>query len=352
MADTQPHADPPEPGDQPPGTALNRAAGSDRDGNVLDGNSLAATAFDETALSAKGSETAAPPRSDSVFRFRRAVLRGMAVTLPPVLTIVILVWAFTTIRQYVLTPVEAGTRELIVWQIAEVRSEPPGAESRLPRLTFDGLPYRRLAPAAGMTTAEYIPEEVYLWLRAAQPDEGLPSTGFQAYRLYVQGKYLRPEVVIPIFVCLFLLFLYLLGKLLAVGAWDALERGIQRLPFVRSVYRSVKKVTNFVFVENPQKYKRVVAVEYPRKGIWSIGLVTSDGVSEVNAAAREPTVTVLLPGSPTPITGYCVMIPRRETHDVQLTIDQALQFYLSCGVSVPPQQMSGANSGGIEPARV
>jgi uncharacterized membrane protein len=82
----------------------------------------------------------------------------------------------------------------------------------------------------------------------------------------------------------------------------------------------------------------VVAVEYPRKGIWSIGLVTSDGMSDVVNAAREPCVTVVLPGSPTPVTGYCVMVPTRETHDLGMTIDQALQFYVSCGVAVPKSQ--------------
>jgi uncharacterized membrane protein len=86
------------------------------------------------------------------------------------------------------------------------------------------------------------------------------------------------------------------------------------------------------------QYKRVVAVEYPRKGIWSIGLVTSDGVSDVVTAAREPCVSVVLPGSPTPVTGYCVMVPTRETHDLHMSIDQALQFYVSCGVAVPKTQ--------------
>jgi uncharacterized membrane protein len=97
-------------------------------------------------------------------------------------------------------------------------------------------------------------------------------------------------------------------------------------------------VTNFVLVDKQVQYKRVVAVEYPRKGIWSVGLVTSDAVASVVGAAREPCVTVVLPGSPTPITGYCVMVPTRETHDLDMTIDQALQFYVSCGVAVPKSQ--------------
>ena len=141
----------------------------------------------------------------------------------------------------------------------------------------------------------------------------------------------------------------------ALGVWygRVSERAIRRLPLVRSVYSSVKRVTNFVLVDKQVQYKRVVAVEYPRKGIWSIGLVTSDGVSDVVTAAREPCVTVVLPGSPTPITGYCVMVPTRETHDLNLTIDQALQFYVSCGVAVPKSQhVERVNSRPVPPPHV
>ena len=274
-----------------------------------------------------------PPRRESIFRFRTAVLRGLAVLLPPVLTIVILAWAINTVRQYVLTPVEDGVRELLVWQMADIRVEPAGQETFKPQVEFDGVTYQRLS------SGEFIPLEMHKWLDANVSYAEPFRTGKEAYRAYVNARYLRPQWVVPIFSVLFLLFLYVLGKLLAAGIWDIFERGLLRLPIVRSVYRSVRKVTNFLFTENQQHYKRVVAVEYPRKGIWSIGLVTSDGVSLVNQAAREPTVTVLLPGSPTPVTGYCVMIPTRETHDLRMTIDQALQFYISCGVSVPPHQM-------------
>jgi uncharacterized membrane protein len=275
-----------------------------------------------------------PARTESVFRFRSAVLRGLAVTLPPVLTIVILAWAINTVRQYVLTPVEDGVRELLVWRLADIQVEPAGEETRKPQTEFHGVTYQRLAPSG-----QYIPLEMHQWLRTNVPDAGPFGTGKAAYRAYVDARYLRPQWVVPIFSVLFLLFLYVLGRLLAAGIWDIFERGLLALPIVRSVYSSVRKVTNFLFTENQQHYKRVVAVEYPRKGIWSIGLVTSEGVSLVNDAAREPTVTVLLPGSPTPITGYCVMVPTRETYDIRMTIDQALQFYISCGVSVPPHQM-------------
>jgi uncharacterized membrane protein len=273
--------------------------------------------------------TPPPSRRGSLFRFRPSVLRGVALILPPVLTIVILVWIASTIELYLLNPVEKITREIWVQVTKDIREAPAGVQDAV--LSFDGQYYVRLA------SGEYIPEEVHAWLRANLYDL-VPDKGEAAYRRYVAERYLRREIVVPVFLCVFVLVLYFLGKWLAFGTGEFFERAIRRLPLVRSVYSSVKKVTNFVLVDKQVQYKRVVAVEYPRKGIWSIGLVTSDSVSEVVSAAREPCVTVVLPGSPTPITGYCVMVPTRETYDLNMSIEQALQFYVSCGVAVPKAQ--------------
>jgi uncharacterized membrane protein len=270
-----------------------------------------------------------PSRRASLFRFRPSVLRGVALILPPVLTIVILVWIASTIELYLLNPVESITREIWVQVTKDIREAPPGVRDSV--LSFDGEPYVRLA------SGEYIPDEVHSWLRENLYDL-VPDKGEAAYHRYVAERYLRREIVVPVFLCVFVLVLYFLGKWLAFGTGEFFERLIRRLPLVRSVYSSVKKVTNFVLVDKQVQYKRVVAVEYPRKGIWSIGLVTSDSVSEVVSAAREPCVTVVLPGSPTPITGYCVMVPTRETYDLNMTIEQALQFYVSCGVAAPKAQ--------------
>jgi uncharacterized membrane protein len=108
---------------------------------------------------------------------------------------------------------------------------------------------------------------------------------------------------------------------------------------VRTVYASVKQVTDFLFSEREIQVARVIAVEYPRKGIWSLGLVTSDGMMEIRDAVGEPVLTVLVPTSPMPMTGFAVTIKKSETIDLNITIDQAFQFIASCGVVVPPQQM-------------
>ena len=87
------------------------------------------------------------------------------------------------------------------------------------------------------------------------------------------------------------------------------------------------------------EFNRVVAVEYPRKGIWSVGFVTGESMLDIHGAANEPMVSVLMPTSPMPATGFTVSVKKSETVDLNITIDQAIQFVVSCGVVVPMQQM-------------
>lgn len=269
--------------------------------------------------------------------FRGVLVRGLSLLLPPILTIVILVWVVNTVQTYVLEPVKLSAREVLVWAIADVREAPRGANPNDTTLLADGRTYTRLS------SGQYVAASVVDWLRENLPDEVLPSTGEEVYRTYVEERFLQPQYVIPIFLCLFVLFLYVLGKFLTVQIGGLFDWGILRLPLVRKVYAAVKQVTDFVFGENlgeslPAHYKQVVAIEYPRPGLWSIGLVMGEAVLDVNTAAREPCVTVMLPTSPALFTVKPVMLPQSKTHNLNMTIDQALQFIISCGVVMPPHQ--------------
>ena len=83
-----------------------------------------------------------------------------------------------------------------------------------------------------------------------------------------------------------------------------------------------------------------MAVEYPRKGIWTVAFATGESLLDVESAANEPVMTVLIPTSPMPFTGFTITVKKSETVDLNLTIDQAFQFVVSCGVVVPPQQIT------------
>jgi uncharacterized membrane protein len=101
-------------------------------------------------------------------------------------------------------------------------------------------------------------------------------------------------------------------------------------------------VTDFLFSAPEIEYTRVVAVEYPRKGIWSLGMVTGESMLDISNAANEPVLSLLVPTSPMPFTGFTVTVKKSETIDLNITIDQAFQFIISCGVVVPPHQLAEA----------
>ena len=291
----------------------------------------------------------APRSRDSRLRpFRQAVLRGLGVVLPPLLTVVIFLWVAGTIQQYALEPVTIGARNLmaIYWarQDAEKLAD-PAVERQL-----RGAPKSLTLPSGEQYARSpgglYLPREVLDAVTSDNP-AGVVLSGNPrvVYQRYAELTYLTPQRVVPLFLCVFVLVLYLLGKFLAAGIgrvfWNLMERGVYRLPLVRNVYDSVKQVTDFMFDDREIEYTRVVAVEYPRKGVWSLGFVTGESLAEIRSATGEPMLSMMIPSSPMSVTGYTVTVPKSETIDLNLTMDQALQFVISCGVVVPAHQVQG-----------
>jgi len=275
--------------------------------------------------------------------FRRAVLRGLAVLLPPLLTIVIFLWVWNTVTNYLLEPMETGARQILTKHYQKnirAKGKIPADQVINGRAALGTTVYQQLEDG------RFVLADDYHYLKNELISDPLPQNASEFYRVFVERKFLQGYIVIPFFLCVFLLMLYLLGKFLAAGAgrffWMQFERVINRLPLIRNVYSSVKQVTDFMFSEREIEYTRVVAVEYPRKGIWTLAMVTGESLLDIRAAANEPVLSVLIPTSPMPFTGFTVTIKKSETIDLNITIDQAFQFIVSCGVVVPTQQVSEA----------
>lgn len=285
--------------------------------------------------------TASTTDHRSLAPFRHAVVRGLGVLLPPLLTLVIFLWVGNSVVKYVLEPLEATAEHLLVASadIRELEQMPAdlvagGAQT----INLDEVTYYRLGD-------QFVPVNVFNYAKQRSV-EPLPETAMGVYQTYVREKWLQRRFVIPIFLCFFILALYLLGKFLAAGIgrffWSQFEALIDRLPLVRNVYSSVKQVTDFLITDPDLDYTRVVAVEYPRKGIWTVAFVTGESLLDIESAANEPVMSVLIPTSPMPFTGFTMTVKKSETIDLNLTIDQAFQFVVSCGVVVPPQQLTRA----------
>ncbi len=260
--------------------------------------------------------------------FRRAVLRGIALVLPPVLTIVTLLWVASTVQVYVLRPVTVGAREVLIWWLSDVRFDSDEVAPGKPTLEINGRMYERLE------SGQYVPKQV------VADQAVLPPNARAAYEQYVTTHYLQPTIVVPVFLVVFVAVLYVLGKLFTARMAAVFETIVARLPLVRGVYASVKKVTDVALVDQGDvQYLRAVAIEFPRAGIWTIGLVTGEGMSDIAGAAGEACVTVAVPGSPVPFTGNVVTVPKSAAHDLNITIEEALQFFISCGVVVPLREL-------------
>jgi uncharacterized membrane protein len=255
--------------------------------------------------------------------FRGAVLRGLAIVMPPLLTIVLFIWAWTVIESYILVPVERLAERVISHQTREVVSSVPQGASAIVSDGGQVITFRynfRVFVQAGKNR----------WIGYYDSD-------------YIKANYLRRTTVLPLFISSFLLILYLMGKFVAAGIGrmivHSLESLIHRLPLVSNVYSSVKQVTDLIFTERETEFSRVVAVEYPRKGIWSVGFVTGESFAELRGLANEPVLAVLMPTSPMPMTGFTITVLKSETIELNMTLDQALQFIVSCGVVTPPNHI-------------
>ena len=123
--------------------------------------------------------------SSAMRPFRRAVLGGLGVLCPPLLTVLIIVWAINTTKSYFLEPVTGWAREGLVYCLADIRDDLPAPLPGSSAVTADGLRYHRL------DNGTFIPDSVYELVRK-QSDELLPSTGEGFYRRYVDLTYLRP----------------------------------------------------------------------------------------------------------------------------------------------------------------
>lgn len=270
--------------------------------------------------------------------FRSAVIRGLGVLIPPLLTVVILVWVINTTRMYLLEPVNVGAREAMVWYLSgEIRKDLPITDGTRRIAVVDGIPYQEL------TDGKFVPLSVYERVQNQTDSEPIPTTATGIYQRYVVITYLQPHYAIPCFLAIFILLVYILGKLMAAGIGGFLgrrfERAIHRLPLVRSVYKAVKQVSDFFFSEKQIQFTRVVAVEFPRPGMWSIAFVTSDGLGDIRAAANDAVLGVFIPSSPMPMSGYSLTVLKREAIDLNITIEEALQYLVSCGLVMPQRDL-------------
>lgn len=113
------------------------------------------------------------------------------------------------------------------------------------------------------------------------------------------------------------------------------ERLLDRIPFVRSIYSATKNFTEIVFSGSGESFKKVLLIEYPRKGIYSLAFQTSTELGEVQERVGEDLVCTFVPTTPNPTSGYIIVIPKKDIIELDMEVEAALKMIMSLGVVVP-----------------
>jgi len=240
--------------------------------------------------------------------------------LPTILTIWIFVQCYTFVRDNISSYINRGLARVMVYTIDFY---PAVTDEQLTKFAVSQDSTLRGDPAA-------------LKARIQQDDIKLGARIQQAEKYWVHGPgQIAGFLLALVAVCI-------LGVLLAsvVGKtiWHKFERFLTKTPVLRKVYPYVKQITDFLFTRDRLSFTRVVAVQYPRKGVWSVAMVTGTGLKQITDRQPKQFLTVFVPSSPTPFTGYVITVPKEDTMDLDMNIEEALRFSISGGVITPENQ--------------
>ncbi len=117
-----------------------------------------------------------------------------------------------------------------------------------------------------------------------------------------------------------------------IGLWD---RFINKIPLVRTIYSGAKQILETVFTPQGKAFRKVLLVQYPRQGLWSIAFQTGDVAKEISDGVERDMITIFVPTTPNPTSGFLMMISKEDAKELSMTVDQALKLVISLGVVQP-----------------
>lgn len=156
-----------------------------------------------------------------------------------------------------------------------------------------------------------------------------------------QNVWIVSIIGFPLSIILIFFLSYLMATFL--GRWLLKELDIlilSKFPVIKSIYPYAKQFSDLFSSDNKKAaFQKVVAVEYPRPGLYSFAFLTSEGLKEMDKKTGKDMVSIFLPNTPTPFTGWTAFIARDEIIPLSITVDEAIRLLVSGGVLVPPDQL-------------
>lgn len=123
----------------------------------------------------------------------------------------------------------------------------------------------------------------------------------------------------------------IIGQRLVQG-WEAM---LSRIPIVRSIYSSVKQVSDTILSPDGNAFRKAILVQYPRSGVWTIAFQTGSPATEIRAHVPVDMISVYVPTTPNPTSGFFLMMPRDQVVELDMSVDDALKYVVSMGVVAP-----------------
>jgi uncharacterized membrane protein len=117
-----------------------------------------------------------------------------------------------------------------------------------------------------------------------------------------------------------------------VALWEAL---LARIPLVSSVYSAVKQIAETMFSSNGNSFRKVLLVEYPRKGLWTLAFQTGTDVGEAQCKTGREVINIYVPTTPNPTSGFFIMVPKDDVVELEMSVDEGLRMIISMGSVVP-----------------
>jgi uncharacterized membrane protein len=161
---------------------------------------------------------------------------------------------------------------------------------------------------------------------------------------FMLPEQLRRQMLSPLYriaaLLVFILFTTLVGwitrlvvgrRMIALG-----EAIIARVPLLNKTYIFIKEISHTLFSGRKTMFQRVVLVEYPRAGVYTIGFVTSDAIGETQAKTPEPVINVFFPTTPNPTSGWLALVPQSQVTDLDMSVADGMRLIVSGGAVVPP----------------
>jgi uncharacterized membrane protein len=174
-------------------------------------------------------------------------------------------------------------------------------------------------------------EGLFLWVISAT-QAVMPA---QSHAALESLRHIPGMSVVAVFLALLLTGVFAANYF---GQWALRQGGriVQRIPIVKSIYSSVKQVSDTLFSSSGNAFREAVLVQYPRVGTWTIAFVTGKPGGEVAQHLQSEHTSVYVPTTPNPTSGFFLMVPTADLRPLNMSVDEALKYIISMGVVSPP----------------